>query len=229
MNLAYMKKGGEEFEVVVDPDAAIAYRRGELEDISQVLKAERIFADAKKGIQASEEHMQTVFGTDDALEIADTILKEGEIQLTHEHREALKEQKYNKLVSIIHMNAINPQTETVHPEDRIRRALDEANFRIDIHKTAQEQLQEALHDIRPILPIKFTTFIADIHLPADHASKCYGTLTQYGKLTKEQWLSDGTLAAKVELPAGRYGDLVDELSSKTHGNVEITKHEKTQS
>lgn len=228
LNLAKMKKGGEDFEVVVDPDQAIAYKQEQPGvDIKDVLKAEQVYADAKKGELASEEHMQAVFGTQDPLEVADVLLKEGEIQLTHEHREQLREQKYNKIVSTIHMNAINPQTGTVHPQDRIRRALEEAKFRIDEFKKAQDQVQDALKQIRPILPIKFTTFIADIHLPAEQASKCYGTLTKYGTLQKEQWLSDGTLAAKLELPAGRYSALVDELSSKTHGDVEITKQEKT--
>lgn len=227
LNLARLKKGGETFEVVIDPDLAIAYTQNKPGiELREVLKAEEIFADAKKGIQASEEHMQAVFQTTKSLEVADHILQEGDIQLTHEHREQLREAKYNKLVSIIHMNAVNPQTQTVHPEDRIRRALDEAKFRINEFKQAQEQVQDALKAIRPILPIKFTTFIADIHLPAAHAAKCYGVLTSYGTLQDEQWLSDGTLAAKIELPAGRYSALVEELSNKTHGDVEITKQEK---
>lgn len=229
LNLAKLRKGGEDFEVVIDPDLAIAYKQNKQTDLRKVLKAEQIFADAKKGELASEEHMKAIFETSEALEIAKIILEKGEIQLTHEHREKIREAKYNQLVRIIHMNAINPQTQTVHPEDRIRRALEEGKFRIDEFKEPQEQVQEALKAIRPIIPIKFTTFIADIHLPAEHAAKCYGILTNYGVLQKEQWLSDGTLAAKIELPAGRYHALVEELSDKTHGNVEITKHEKTQS
>lgn len=229
MNLAKLKKGGETFEIVIDPDLAIQYKQKKLENIREVLKAEEIFADAKKGIHASEEHMQAVFSTTKALEVAKKILDEGEIQLTKEHREQIQQAKYNKLVRIIHMNAVNPQTQTVHPEDRIRRALEEGKFRINEFKDAQEQVQDALHKIRPIIPIKFTTFIADIHLPAEHAAKCYGVLGNYGKLKEEQWLSDGTLAVKIELPAGQYNQLVEELSDRTHGNVDITKHEKTQS
>lgn len=225
LNLARLKKGGETFEIVVDPDAAVQYHRDEKITLNDVLKAEHIYADAKKGELASEEHMDAVFETRKPRAIAEIILAQGEIQLTHEHRERIRENKLNKLVQIIKQNAINPQTNTVHPEERIRKSLEQGKFRINEFKSAQEQVQEALKAIRPIIPITFTTFTADIHLPSEHAAKCYAVLGQYGKLVNEQWLTDGTLAAQVEVPAGRYNELVDELASKTHGTVEITKRE----
>lgn len=226
LNLARMRKGGEDFEIVVDPDLALAHKRGDSVDIKDVLKAEKIWADAKKGELASEEHMQALFATTEPLEVAEIILREGEIQLTQTHREQLQKAKYNKIVSIIHMNAINPQTGTVHPEERIRRSMEEARITMDVYKTAQEQVQDVVKKLQPIIPLKFTTFIAEVHLTAGQAAKHYGVLTHFGTIAKEEWLSDGSLAATIELPAGRYNDFVEELSSKTHGEVEIRKHEK---
>lgn len=227
VNLARLKKGGETFEVVVDPDLAVQYKQNpKSTDIRKVLQAEHIYADARKGELASEQHMGAVFETKKPLEVADIILQTGEIQLTHEHRERIRETKRNKIIHTIHLNAINPQTKTVHPKQRIESALEEARFRVNEYKKAEEQIQDAISAIRPIIPITFTTFIADIHLPAEHAAASYSILKQYGTMTSEQWLSDGSLAVKVELPAGRYNELVDELASKTHGSVEITKTEK---
>ncbi|MFT4250112.1 MAG: ribosome assembly factor SBDS [Candidatus Woesearchaeota archaeon] len=226
LNVARLKKGGENFEVVVDPDKAVEYKETTTTELREVLRAPEIYADANKGELASEEHMKAVFETENKEAIAKIILEKGEIQLTAEHRERIRENKRNKLVHIIHINAINPQTGVVHPQERIKNALQEARFRIDEFRTAEDHVQEALKALRPIIPITFTTFIADIHLPSEYAGKCYATLTKYGTLQQEQWLNDGTLAAKVELPAGRYNDLVDELASKTHGTVEITKIEK---
>lgn len=226
INLARLKKGGENFEVVVDPDMAIAYKQGKDVDIRDVLKAEKVWSDAKKGELASETHMKTVFETTDPLEVARKLLEQGEIQLTHEYREKLREAKRNKIVSTIHLNAINPTTGTVHPEERIRRAMDEAKIRIDELRTAEDQVREVVKQLQPILPLKFAMFVADVKLPATHAAKCYGLLGQYGQPIKEEWLNDGSLAASVELPAGRYNDFVDALSSRTHGDVQVTKHEK---
>lgn len=226
VNVARLKKGGETFEIVIDPDAAVTYKEGGSATLKDVLKAEKIMADAKKGELASETHMQSLFGTTEPLKVAQIILDKGEIQLTHEHRERVREQKRNKVATIIHLNAINPQTGVVHPLERIKRAMEEARVRLDEFRTAQDQVQDVVKQLQPVLPIKFTTFIAEIHLPATHAAKCYGVFEQYGTLQKEDWLSDGSLAVKLEVPAGRYNDLVDELSSKTHGDVEITKQER---
>lgn len=223
INVARLKKGGEMFEVVIDPDAAIRYKEGGIVDLKDILKAEKIMADAKKGELASEQHMQSLFGTTEPLKIAQIILDQGEIQLTHEHREKVRATKRNKVATIIHMNAINPQTGTVHPLERVKRAMDEARVRLDEFKTAEDQVKDVVSKLQPIIPLTFTTFTADIHLPAEHAAKCYGVFEQYGTIQKEEWLSDGSLAVRLELPAGKYNDLVDELSSKTHGNVEITK------
>lgn len=226
VNLARLRKGGENFEIVIDADKAVAYKQGQQDDIRQVLKAEKIFFDAKKGELAGETHMETVFGTQDAKEIAKKILDEGDIQLTKEHRERIQEAKRKQIIRMIHMNAVNPSTGLVHPEERIRLAFDEARIKIDPYRTADQQVKEITDKLLPVIPIKFTTFTAEINLPATHAAKLYGVLEHYGKIVREEWLSDGSLDAAVELPAGRYNGLVDELSSKTHGNVQITKHEK---
>ena len=123
VNLARLRKGGENFEIVIDPDKAVAFKQGEEKDLAEVLMAEKIFFDAKKGELASETHMETVFGTRDPKEIAQRILDEGEIQLTSEHRDRIQEAKRKKIIQMIHMNAINPGSGLVHPEERIRLAF----------------------------------------------------------------------------------------------------------
>ena len=53
-NLARLKKGGEHFEIVVDPDLAVSFKEGQDIPIKDILKGEKIFSDAKKGQLASE-------------------------------------------------------------------------------------------------------------------------------------------------------------------------------
>ncbi len=227
LNIARLRKGGDTFEIVIDPDKAVKYKEGdESLTLRDVLRAQKIFSDAKKGVFASEERLQSLFNTTDPLSIAEIIFSQGEVQLTHEYREGLREKKKNRIVSIIHMTAINPSTQTVHPQERIRRALEEAKFRINEFASAESQVSEAVRAIRPIIPIKIATYIAQVQLSALHASKQYGLFGQYGTVVSEQWLSDGSLAVKLEIPAGRYNDFVDILASKTQGEFDITKEEK---
>ena len=42
-DLSKLKKGGLTFEVAVDPDLAVDYKKGKKVDISEVLKSKKIF------------------------------------------------------------------------------------------------------------------------------------------------------------------------------------------
>ena len=43
LNLAKLKKKGETFEINIDPDLAMEFKRGENIPLSEILKAEQIF------------------------------------------------------------------------------------------------------------------------------------------------------------------------------------------
>jgi ribosome maturation protein SDO1 len=219
LNLARLKMGGEKFELAVNPDAALSYRQGKTIDLKDVLHSNHIFSDAHKGLLASETLMHTVFKTTDNNEIIKTILTKGEIQLTAEHREKLRVQKWNYIITTIHRNAVDSRTGLPHPTTRVENALNEARFHIDDHKRAEDQIQDAVKAIRPILPIKFETREIEIRIPAKFAAKSYNTLKQQTML-RDEWQNDGSLLAVLEIPAGMTQDFFDELNKLTHGEVE---------
>ena len=76
--------------------AIIFHNSGE-GDVKEILKSEQIFSDANKGLLASEESIKKVFGTDDVLKASEIIHKEGDIQLTSEYREQLREEKKKQI------------------------------------------------------------------------------------------------------------------------------------
>jgi len=61
LNLARLKKFGQMFEVSVDPDLAVKFKNGEIDDVSEALKSEQVFSDAKKGFVASNDDLEKVF------------------------------------------------------------------------------------------------------------------------------------------------------------------------
>jgi ribosome maturation protein SDO1 len=223
LNLVRLRKGGENFEVVVDPDRAIAFREtaGDDNSIRDLLKAEKVFSDAKKGLLASETHMRKVFDTTDTLTIARHLLEEGDIQITQEHREKIRQEKRRKLIHLIHINAIDPKTNNPHPEKRVELAFDEAKVKIDEFRKAEDQVAEVVKQLTTVLPIRFERTKLRIKLPADMAAKVYGTIQHYATIRKEDWQKDGAWLGIIELPAGLRNDLIDELNSKTHGDVHI--------
>jgi ribosome maturation protein SDO1 len=219
-NLARLKVGREKFELVINPENAIDYRNGKNIDLREVLLSEKVFSDAQKGLAASEHLMQQVFKTSDALEAAKQILRRGEIQLTAEYREKLRQEKRKRIIDIIHRNSIDPKTNLPHPPQRIENALGEAKVKIDEHKKAEDQVQEIVKKLRPVLPIKFEVREVAVKVDPQFAAKSYATLKNFGRIVKDEWQNDGSLVAVVELPAGLQQDFFDELNKLTHGNCE---------
>jgi ribosome maturation protein SDO1 len=224
-NLARLKTHGKTFEIVVDPDLAIRYKEIQKSgkssdlDLTEIVKSEEIFYDASQGIFASETEINDIFGTNEPLEAAEQILRDGEIQITAEHRARIREQKRKKIVDIIHRNAIDPRTNNPHPTTRIETAMDEAKVKIDELRKAEEQVDDIVHKINPILPIKFEKKKIEVKVFADHAAQLYGFFKKW-KILDESWNSDGSLSVKLEIPAGLQNDFFDKLNSMTQGGNE---------
>ena len=220
-NLARLKKGGKNFEVVVDPDNAIAYKRGTKIDIKEVLKGEKVFFDAKKGVFAAENEMKSLFNSSDPIKVAETILKEGEIQLTTEYRDKLREEKKKRILYLIQRNAADPKTKLPHPMTRIENAFEQAKCKIDEFKTAEEQIDEVIKKLREILPLRIEQVLLQIDVPPQFAHQAYGLIKRMGTIKKEAWGNDGALIVKLELPAGMQEEIMSKLNSMTHGGVDI--------
>ena len=218
--IAKLKTQGHNFEILVDCDGALAFKSGKDIDIRSILAAQKIFSDAKKGLDAPENAMKAIFGTQDPLEVAKTIIKKGEIPLTTEYKEKLREEKRKQIISIIHVNAVDPQTHLPHPPQRIENAIAEAKVHIDEFQDVHKQVQEIIKKIRPILPIKFEVKEIAVKIPAEHAAKSYAAVKQFGRMLREDWQTDGSWVAVIEMPGGLENDFYDKINKLTHGNIE---------
>jgi ribosome maturation protein SDO1 len=220
-NKAKLRKGGENFEIVIEVEPAIRYKEGENVDVREIMRGQHVFADANKGEQASEHHMKSVFGTTEPLKIAKIILDEGEIQITSEIREKEREKKRNKIIATISREAIDPATKLPHPPERIRLAMAEAKVSIDMFKTAEQQLDHVLTKIRPILPISFQKKMLHIIVPAEFSGKAQMYVRRNGVVQDEDWGSDGSWDVTIQCSPGVVDDLSGELNSLTKGRVKI--------
>jgi ribosome maturation protein SDO1 len=220
LNLAKLKKGGENFEVIINPEIIVEYKKRKDMEIREVLMYEKVFYDAKKGLEASSEHMKEVFGSDDPGFVAKRILEEGEIQFTQEYREQKRKEKRNRILDIITKNAIDPRSGFPHPRQRIESAMDEAKIRVDDFKNAEDQVNPIVSALKPILPIKLAVREIQVKIPPAYAGKAYSTVERFGKILSDNWLTDGSWLCSVELPAGLQNEFFDALNKLTHGEVE---------
>ncbi|HJN57268.1 MAG TPA: ribosome assembly factor SBDS, partial [Candidatus Woesearchaeota archaeon] len=113
--IAKLKTHGQNFEVLVDCNNAIAVKENKQVNMKDVLAASKVFIDSKKGLEASETAMKQIFQTADAEEVAKQIILKGDIQLTAEYRNSLREKKRAQIINLIHRNGVDPTTHAPHP------------------------------------------------------------------------------------------------------------------
>ncbi len=219
--IARLDHHGERFEILVDPELAHDFRASEKKpELADVLAVEDVFKDAHKGDRASSDILNDVFGTTDLMEIAVKILEKGEIQLTTEQRKKMQEEKRKQIIALICRNCINPINKTPHPPQRIELAMDEAKVNIDPFKSAESQVNQAIKELRPILPIRMEMAQIAVKTAGTHYGKLVGEIRSFGKVLKEEWTKTGEWVCMVEIPAGMQLDFFDMLNSRTHGEVE---------
>ena len=218
--IAKLKTHGQNFEILVDCNNAIAIRQNKNVDMKDVLAAMKIFTDAKKGLEASESAMMQIFKTTDPEEVAKQIIKKGDMQLTSEYRSNLRENKRKQIINIIHRNGVDPKTHAPHPVIRIENALEEAKFHFDEFASVEQQLQEALKKLKPIIPIKFEVKEIAVKISPEYAGKAYSTIKNYGTILREEWQNNGYWVGVVEMPGGMESEFYEKINEICHGEVE---------
>ncbi|RBI64339.1 ribosome assembly factor SBDS [halophilic archaeon] len=219
---ARLESHGERFEVLVDPDAALAIKRGEFEgELEDVIAAEDVFENASRGDRPAESDLEDVFGTTEPLEIIPQVIEEGEIQITAEQRQEMQEQKHKQLVDRITRNAVNPQMDNApHPPERIETALEEAGFTVDPMEPVSQQVDDALEALRPVIPIRFEEVTVAVQVPADYAGSAQARIRQFGELEREEWQNDGSWVGVLTFPAGMQNEFYDLVNEHTSGEAE---------
>lgn len=219
-NVIKLKTHGQNFEILADSTMALSLKSGSKVDIRDVLAVQKIFTDAKKGMEASPNALRSIFKTEDPLEVAKLIIKKGEVPLTAEYKQGLREQKKKQIINIICRNAVDPKTHAPHPPQRIEAALEGAKFHVDEVKDVNKQVEGAIKVLRPILPIKFEIKEIAAKIPPDYAAKSYSVLNSFGKKIREDWQTDGSLVVVLEMPGGLEEDFHNKLNALCHGDVE---------
>ena len=189
-------------------------------NLELIFESFTVFEDLRRGKKATDGDMEAVFSTTDGMRIAGHILLEGEINWTKAQREEERQKKLKKIISIISKNAINPQNKKPHPAQRIEKAINEANVKIDLMKNAEEQVDDVVKKIQTIIPIRMEQVELAIKIPSSFTAKGYNIVAQLTQIKKEEWQSDGSWVSIVSLPAGLQMELIDKLNKLTHGRVQ---------
>jgi len=220
--IARLKIKDKKFEIIVNPDKAWLFKKGESEiNIQDVVLGEFVYYDAKRGLKASETELKQIFQTDNFYEIAKKIILKGEIQLTAAQRKEMIEAKKRRIIEIISRNCIDPRTGLPHPPKRIELAMEEAGISIDPFKPAETQVNDVIKALSPILPLKIAKSLVAVKIPPQFIGKSYGIISKMGKIIRSNYLSDGSWSVELEIPAGLQATIVEEVAKITKGQGEV--------
>ena len=211
---ARITKKGKHYEVLVDLDEAMNVRKGE-GDINSAVLTDAVFHNLKSGEHAAVIDLRNVFGTTDVLEIAEKIIKGGEVVRTAESMKAEHDVKYKRVVDFLVSNAVSPEGRPYTP-DRIMKALSEAHVNVK-NKPIESQVDEIVDQLSKVLPIVIERKRVKLLIPALHTGKAYGIVKEF--MVEENWKNNGDLEVVVDVPAGLVMDFYDRINSATQGSV----------
>ena len=211
--IARIKKTGKNFEIIVDMDNALKFRKG----LSNFIEAEgdKIFTDSKKGLAASNSDLMQAFGTNDLGAIAQIIVKKGEVLVTQEHRDEEKDKKIKQVIDFIVTNSVDQNGRPYTPQ-KIETALEQAHVNIK-NVPVDAQIRDIIASLSVVMPIRLETKKIIIKIAAIHTGIAYRIVTQHKE--DEKWLNDGSLEIVVSVPAGTLMDFYDKLNGVTHGSA----------
>lgn len=211
---ARIKKGGKNYEILVDLDEALKVAKGE-GDINLAVLGNAIFHNLKSGDRAGVDEMEIDFGTSEFTQVAEKIIKSGEVVRTAESMNKERDEKYKQVVDFLVRNAISPEGRPYTP-DRIMKSLKEAHVNVK-NKPVESQAEEILEQLGKILPIKIERKKVRLLVPAVHSGKVYGIVKEFMK--KESWRNNGDLEVEVSVPSGLIMDFYDKVNSASQGSV----------
>lgn len=214
--IARIKIKGKNYEILVDVDKALQLKKGKPIGAGEVMTADRIFYDSKRGLHVSEKDLEDAFGTKDVYQAAEKIIKQGEIQVPQEYKDKERDSKKKQIIDFLSRHAVDVRTDHPYPAETISTALDEIGANID-NRPIEQQIPKILEKLRTIIPIKIKTKRLKMRIPAEHTGRVYGLLADYKE--SEEWLPNGDLECVINLPVGLQDEFYDKINSITHGSV----------
>jgi ribosome maturation protein SDO1 len=213
---ARITKGNQHFEILVDLEEAMKLKRGEEgADITRAVITDTIFHNLKSGEKAGTTDLERVFETSNPTEVAEKIIKTGEVVKTAESMRTETEQKYKQVVDTLTKLVVSPEGRPYTP-DRIMKALTEAHVQIK-NKPIDTQINDILDQLAKILPVKIERKKVRLTISAQYTGKAYGMMKEYIK--EENWQPNGNLEAVIEMPTALTFDFYEKLNNITHGSV----------
>jgi ribosome maturation protein SDO1 len=140
-----LKKGGKRFEIACYKNKVADYKNKTTKDLDEVLQSRHIFLNVSKGQTAKDADLISGFGTKDVEKIILEILKNGEVQVGSEERDAHNSSLFREVATLVCERVVNPKTRSPYPIPMIEQAMREiVAFSPNSAKNAKQQALEVI-------------------------------------------------------------------------------------
>jgi len=75
------------------------------------------------------------------------------MQLTTDQKAEIRDDKWKQLINMIARRVQDPKTGNPHPPQRVENALEEAGFHVNWDSELEEEFDDAIDVLRPIIPV----------------------------------------------------------------------------
>ncbi|MDE0953839.1 MAG: ribosome assembly factor SBDS [Candidatus Poseidoniales archaeon] len=212
--LARLEKGGSRYEILVDPELVDNWKKDpESVPLDDLLATGEIWNDVRAGDRPTTDAIKGVFGTTDLLTCVQKILQDGNIQLTTAQRKNMVAEKRTQIIHQIATTATDPRTKLPHPKTRIELALAEIKFSVDPFLSIERQVQDAIKQLKPVIPLAFIKVRMAFKVPGSDYGGVHRLLRE--SIQKEEWISDGSWVCIVEVPGGMKNELMSQVAQRS--------------
>ena len=128
-------------------------------------------------------------------------------------------------MQLIHINGYDPKTNLPHPMTRLESAMKEIKYNIDPFKPAETQMQDIIHLLKPVIPIKIGSSEFEMTIPHQYVSQTQHVVRKYAKPSRERFDTNGNWQISINIPMGVSEEFFDKLNAITHGELIAKKNE----
>lgn len=164
--LVRYKAKGRRFEIACYPSKVVDWRNGQEKSLAEVLQSEEIFSNVEQGELAKAADLRSCFGELDREQITRLILDKGELQVSQRERDALAENVYNEVLTMLGQKLVYSATKRPVPLEQVKAALRAINFQPNINRPARQQASESLRQVEQQFNVERAAFLVRVPGPA---------------------------------------------------------------
>lgn len=215
------KKGGEQFEVLVDFDKLNEFKKNSTEmSVYDVLADTKIFKDQRRGEIASENIVKKIFPKMLEEEIIKEILTKGECQIPTSFLNKLRDKKKVQVINYIAENSINPVTKSKYTYSMIESEVNKIKYSFKHEISFKNQAKEVLDILKKSMPITISKIILIIKVPGEFCGNFYGGFRKYGEIRKESFDDNGNLHLHIEINESILDEVINFVKGKSNNSAE---------